>query len=150
MLEIKFPRNLLSILLAFLGVGALGGGGVLIVSPGGELMHMPLSLLKHSPFDSFLIPGLILFSLLGLGSCLIAYALLKKTPSPFAERMNCFSDMHWSWTYCLYCAFVLIFWIQIQQMFLQAAHWLHSFYLFFAVLLIFCALLPQVRNAYKK
>ena len=41
----KTPRNILLILLAFLGVGALFGGGVLIVSPSGKLFGMPLSML---------------------------------------------------------------------------------------------------------
>ncbi|GAB4055891.1 hypothetical protein [Spirosoma litoris] len=149
-METKSARKILPSLLVFLGIGALGGGGALVVSPSGELMHMPLSMLAHSPFGSFLIPGIILFLLLGVWPCLVAYALLKKTPSLLAERMNCFRDMHWSWTYAVYCAFTLIFWIQIQQMFLQAAHWLHSFYLLLAVVLIFCALLPSVRRVYKK
>jgi len=65
-------------LLAFLGLGAIGGGGVLILSPSGELMGMPLSLLDHSPFSSFLIPGIILFTVLGLAPFLLIFALLKK------------------------------------------------------------------------
>ncbi len=147
---LKTARNILPGLLFFLGLGALGGGGILIVSPSGKLMGMPLSILRFSPFDSFLIPGLILFSLLGIAPCLVGYGLLKKRDSLLAERFNMFSDMHWPWTYCLYCAFTLIFWLQIEMMFLQAVHWLHSFYMFFAVILIICALLPQVRNLYRK
>ncbi len=143
-------RNVLVGLLYFLGLGALGGGGVLIVSPSGKLMGMPLSMLQHSPFSSFLLPGSILFLVLGLVPCLVGYALLKKPISPLAERFNIFSDMHWSWTYCLYCAFTLIFWLQIEMMFLQAVVWLHSFYMFFAVVLIIYSLLPRVRNSYRK
>jgi hypothetical protein len=146
----RSTQNLLPGLLAFLGLGALGGGGVLVVSPSGKLMGMPLSLLQHSPFTTFLIPGLILFLVLGVTPCLIAYALLKKPASPLAERLNLISDMHWAWTFCLYCAFALIFWLQIEMMFLQAVGWLHTFYMFFAVVLISCALLPRIRNLYKK
>jgi hypothetical protein len=48
-------------LLAFLGIGAIGGGGALIISPSGKLLGgIPLSLLKNSPFNDFLIPGIIL------------------------------------------------------------------------------------------
>ncbi len=146
----RSTRNLLPGLLAFLGLGALGGGGVLIVSPSGKLMGMPLSLLQHSPFRSFLIPGITLFLLLGVAPCLTAYALLKRPVSPLAEQLNFFGDMHWSWTFCLYCAFTLIFWLQIEMMFLQAVGWLHCFYILFAVVLIFCALLPPVRYLYKR
>ena len=37
-----FFRNILIGLLAFLGVGAIFGGGTLIISPSGELPGMPL------------------------------------------------------------------------------------------------------------
>ncbi len=50
-----------------LSIGALGGGLVLIVAPRGEIMPLPLSALVGSPFDTYLVPGLILFGVLGLG-----------------------------------------------------------------------------------
>jgi hypothetical protein len=56
----------LYILIVLLVLGAIGGGGLLILSPSGELIGMPLSLLDHSPFTSFLIPGIVLFTFLGL------------------------------------------------------------------------------------
>lgn len=38
-------RNLLLALLALLGLGAIGGGGALTISPSGQLLGMPLALL---------------------------------------------------------------------------------------------------------
>jgi len=58
--------------------------------------------------------------------------------------------MHWSWTYTIYVAFALIIWIQLEMVFLGAVGWLHTFYMFYSVAIIFVALLPQVRNLYKK
>ena len=55
-----------------LGVGALGGGLVLIVAPRGEIMPLPLSALAGSPFETYLGPGLILFGVLGLGPLVAA------------------------------------------------------------------------------
>ncbi len=146
----KAIRNLLIALLAFLGLGALGGGAVLIISPTGKLMGMPLAMLNPSPFSNFLIPGIILFSILGIAPMLLIIALLKKPASKFVEHFNFYGDMHWSWTYSIYVAFALIFWIQIQMAFLSTVSWLHTFYMFLAVVIIFIALLPQVRNQYKK
>lgn len=143
-------RNTLIALLAFLGVGAIGGGGVLIVSPSGKLFGMPLSMLDKSPFSDFLIPGIILFTVLGLVPCLLVVALLKKPKSRFAEQFNFYKDMHWSWTGGIYVAFALIIWIQLEMVFLQAVDWLHTLYMFLAVAILFVALLPTVRNAYKK
>ncbi|MDO8992297.1 MAG: hypothetical protein Q7U83_04490 [Daejeonella sp.] len=137
-------------LLAFLGFGAIGGGGVLILSPSGQLMGMPLSLLDHSPFTNFLIPGIILFSVLGLAPFLLIFALLKKPESSFAEMLNCFNDMHWSWTFSVFMAYILIIWIQVQMVFIQAVSWLHAFYIFLALLILFVCLLPGLRQEFKK
>ena len=138
----KATRNLLIALLAFLGLGAMGGGAVLIVSPSGKLMGMPLSILNPSPFSDFLIPGIILFLVLGIIPLLLIVALLKKPTSKLAEYFNYYADIHWAWTYTIYIAFILIFWIQIEMVLLNAVSWLHTFYMFLAVVIIFVALLP--------
>ena len=82
-------RNIHLLLLAFLGVSAIGGGGALIISPSGKLLGgLPLSILKNSPFADFLIPGIILFVVLGIFPTLLIFALRKKTSSAFAEHFN--------------------------------------------------------------
>ena len=146
----KKTRNFFLIILGFLALGAIGGGGILIISPTGELLGIPLSELKNSPFNSYLIPGIILFSVLGLIPLLLIIALLKKPESKLAERINLFRDMHWSWTFSIYIAIMLIGWIQIQMVILQSVHWLHTFYMFYAVAIIIIALLPTTRILYKK
>ena len=144
-------KKIFLIVLGILALGAIGGGTILIISPTGEMLGMPLSEFKNIPFKSFLIPGFILFAFLGIAPILVIIALLKKPESKLAEKINVFKDMHWSWTYSIYIAFMLIGWIQIQLIFLQSSvHWLHTFYMFYAILIITIALLPQVRNSYKK
>jgi len=148
---IKKIRNVFLIVLGFLALGAIGGGTVLIISPTGELMGIPLSEFKNIPFDSYLIPGIILFSVLGVIPLLLIIALLKKPESKIAEHVNIFKDMHWSWTFSIYIAFILIGWIHIQLIFLQGVvHWLQTFYMFYAILILIIALLPQMRYLYKK
>lgn len=146
----KAARNILLFLLAFLGLGALFGGGVLIISPDGQLFGMPLSMLRNSPFGSFLIPGIILFLVLGLVPILLVFALVKKPANKRAEQLNVFNDMHWSWAYSIYVAFALIIWIQMEMFYVQSVHWSHIVYMFLAVAIIFMALLPSVRGLYKK
>ena len=146
----KTSRTILLILLGFLGLGAIGGGGVFMVSPSGKLFGMPLSLLDKSPFPDFLIPGIILFIVLGLVPCGLVIALLKKPVSQWAERFNFFPDMYWAWTGSVYVAFALIIWLQAEMMFLQAIGWLHTFYMVLAIAILFVALLPTVRIVYKK
>jgi hypothetical protein len=48
------------LLLSINGLGALYGGISLIADPTGGSMQMPLSYLEHSPFSSYLIPGIVL------------------------------------------------------------------------------------------
>jgi hypothetical protein len=144
-------RKIHLLLLAFLGLSAIGGGGALIISPSGKLLGgLPLSILKNSPFADFLIPGIILFVVLGLLPTLLIFALRKKTYSAFAEHFNFFKDMHWSWSFSIYVPFALIVWIQVETTYIQGVGWLQTFYMLFSIPMIFVALLPRVRDFYKK
>ena len=55
-MKTKIARNIFLVLLGFLAIGAIGGGVVLIISPTGELIGIPLSEFKNIPFNSYLIP----------------------------------------------------------------------------------------------
>lgn len=63
-----------------LAVGALAGGAILFFSPDGSAFGMPLALLEHSGFTSFLIPGLVLFVVNGLFPLASAIATLRRLP----------------------------------------------------------------------
>ncbi len=144
-------RNILISLLLFLGVSAIGDCLLLMISPSPKFLGgLPLSILDHSPFSDFLIPGIILFLILGLAPCLIAFALLKKPKSEFAEKFNLFKDMYWASSFSIYIAFALIIWIQVGTIFVQDVCWLQTFYMLYAIPIIFVTLLPQVRTIYKK
>jgi hypothetical protein len=143
-------RNTYLLLLALLGIGTIFGGGVLIISPNGKLFEMPLDMLAHSPFHNFLIPGIILFSVLGISPILAVWALIKRPHYQLAELLNFFTDMYWAWSFSIYIAFALIIWIQIEMYFVQSVHWSHTLYMFWAIAIIFVALLRPVRNLYKK
>ena len=140
----------LIILLFLLAIGAIFGGSFLIISPSGELLGLPISMLEPSPFDTFLIPGIILLIMLGLLPCLVIYGLITKINSIYAETLNIFSDMHWSWSYSIYTSIILIIWIQIQMVFVNDVHWSYTLYMFWAILMIVLALLPKVRNQYSQ
>jgi len=63
-----------------LSLGALAGGLVLVIAPRGEIMPLPLSALAGSPFDTYLVPGLILFGVLGLGPLVAALLAWLRHP----------------------------------------------------------------------
>jgi len=70
----KIVYRLLSILHIFVGIGAMVGGMMAILHP-----HSPFGItLKNSPFTSFLIPGIILFTVIGLGNIISALVIYYK------------------------------------------------------------------------
>jgi hypothetical protein len=74
------------ILEALLGIGALAGGLILILAPRGEVLPLPLSALAGSPFDTYFVPGLILFGALGLGPLAAAALAWRRDPlAPLAS-----------------------------------------------------------------
>ena len=82
--------------LAFLGLGATAGGAMLVSKPDGSAMQFDLSLLAGSPFPDFLVPGLVLMGLFGLGSLAVAgLGLARFRPAPFlAFAIGC-GQMIW-------------------------------------------------------
>ena len=63
-----------------LGIGALGGGLVLMIAPRGEIMPLPLSALAGSPFDTYFVPGVILSGVLGFGPLIAAGLIWLRHP----------------------------------------------------------------------
>ena len=67
-----------------LGIGAIAGGLALMAGPHGEIIPLPLSLLAGSPFPDYIVPGAILFTILGLGPLGAAIFAWRRHPAaPF-------------------------------------------------------------------
>ena len=64
--------------LGLLGLGALAGGIALVVRPDGSVMGFDVAILAGSPFPDFLVPGLILGGLFGIGSLAVAGIGLRR------------------------------------------------------------------------
>jgi hypothetical protein len=63
-----------------LSIGAVAGGLVLMIAPRGEIMPLPISALAGSPFDTYFVPGLILFTVLGLSPLVAARLAWSRNP----------------------------------------------------------------------
>ena len=94
--------------------GGLGGGAALIASPKGGIIKLPLSDLAGSPFHDFLIPGVILFVVLGLAPLLVAWALLRRPPVALLEAVNPFRRQYWAWTAAGAIGCGLLIWIGVE------------------------------------
>jgi hypothetical protein len=145
-----FSRNFLIFLLGFLSLGAFYGGISLIISPDGQIFHIPVEILHNSPFKDFLIPGLILLFIFGINPIYIIYLLLKKPESRIFEKFNLLHDHYFGWSFTVYIGIALVIWINIQTSIFNTVDTLHTIYSFYGILIICIALLPQTRNLYKK
>lgn len=145
-----FGCYLLIVLHLFLGLGALFGGGALIFSPDGSLLKMPLEMLEHSPFESFLIPGIILFVVLGVIPIFIAFYLIFEKSIPIAEKLSLYQNIHWAWNGSLYMGFTLIIWIGIELYMIQGIAFIHILYLFLGLIIQAVTLLPSVKQHYSQ
>jgi hypothetical protein len=77
-------RGVCLVTLTLLAVGALAGGAALVLAPDGSIMGFRATLLEGSPFPDFLVPGLILGGLFGVGSLVtVGMGLRDQPPAPF-------------------------------------------------------------------
>ena len=58
-------KTLLFILVSFIAVTSTLSGLLMISNPDGGIMNLPLSLLDGTPFKDFLIPGILLTTIVG-------------------------------------------------------------------------------------
>ena len=70
----KVVRWLLLVLHSFVGIGAVAGGLAAIINSN-EPLGVTVEALKNSPFDNFLIPGILLFTIIGIGNIVSAITL---------------------------------------------------------------------------
>jgi hypothetical protein len=119
----KIVYRVLLFLHAFVGLGAIGGGLMAILNPQGP-GGMPVDTLKNSPFTDFLIPGIILFAVIGIGNLISALAVHLKS------RFHGYISSVFSWA--------LVIWIVVQCIMLNAVVSLHV--IFFTIGLVEAAL----------
>jgi len=141
-----FAVILLCIFQAFLGLGAIGGGLILIIDPSGEMINMPLSILERGPFTNFLLPGFLLLVVFGLLPMLVLYGLVKKPDWKFADRLNPFTELHPSWAFSLYIGFGQIIWIMVETYITNAVGAIHVLYMSLGILIQVVTLLPVVQR----
>ena len=75
----KALRTFALILLFILAVSAFFGSWGLISDPSGKAIQIPIEMLDGTPFNDFLIPGIILLFAIGFLSLVIAVLTIKKT-----------------------------------------------------------------------
>ncbi|WP_148347000.1 hypothetical protein [Robertmurraya massiliosenegalensis] len=67
-------------LLLIVAIGAISAGIGFILEPDGHNIGMSVDLLRNSPFEDFFIPGIVLFTINGVGSLIGSIIALKRHP----------------------------------------------------------------------
>jgi hypothetical protein len=130
----SYSFYILTILIGFQGISGLFGGLALVIDPTGELLRMPISMLEGSPFDNFLVPGIILLMILGIFPMVVFYGLWKR--------------LNWAWTGALIVSVALIIWIGIE-IWMVGYHPeppLQFIYGMLGLILLILVMLPSVRK----
>jgi len=63
------------------GISAAVSGLMLILHPSGDLLQAPLEMLRGSQFSDFLIPGIILFLVNGIGQLVAGVITFRRHPN---------------------------------------------------------------------
>ena len=118
----KVVRTVAIVSLAFLAITAIWGAALLIEDPSGSPMQIPPSVLAHTPFHSFLIPGILLLVSQGLlGVVVLGIAI-------FCKR-----GYGW-WIGFQGC--MIFGWITAEVILLRTVVWLHFVYWGLGLILI--------------
>ena len=144
----KFSVIMLIIAMIYQALSGLLGGSLLIYDPTGAFMNLPLSFLEGTPFSDFLIPGIILFVLLGIFPSFVVIGLITKPDWKWSNEFNFYIDQHWAWTYSLFISIMLIIWIDVQIMLIGYGAPIQIIYAFLGVVLLIITLLPSVKSYY--
>ncbi len=112
------------ILQLLVGIGAAVSGTMLIVAPSGALLQTSPDMLKGSPFHDFLVPGIILFLVNGVGQLAAGILALRRH--------------RWSGYIGAVFGFGLMIWIFVQVNMIGGGHVLQ--YSYFAAGLVETAL----------
>ncbi len=108
----KTLLKLITLLLSlFNSVGAIYGGWNLIIHPDGSSIQLSLEWLKHTHFDDYLIPGIILFIANGLFGAFVFFATI-------------FNYRYFSWL-VIAQGLILTGWILIQIILIETIYFLH-------------------------
>jgi hypothetical protein len=104
-------KTLTALLLVFTGTSAIYGGANLISYDDGSSLRLSLDLLKHSPFNDYFIPGIVLLTAIGLFSFFVLASLTFNAKN---NSLLIFSQ-----------GSLLMGWIIVQVTMTQTIHFLH-------------------------
>ena len=117
-------------------ISGLAGGIGLISDPTGASLRIPQEWLTNSPFKDYLIPGIILFTVLGIFPAIVSIGLWK--------------EKYWGWLGSLLLGFALLIWIIVEIIIIgyQSNPPLQLIYGILGIVILLLTNLPRVKKFY--
>ena len=120
----RFARTAAIVCLVFLAISATWGAALLIQDPLGSPMQIQQRVLQHTPFHSFLMPGILLLVSQGLlGFVVLGIAIFRKRRCGF---------------WIAFQGSMLVGWITSEVILVREVVWLHYAYWALGLILIAC------------
>lgn len=119
-------------LVGVLGVTGLAGGAQFLLDPSGGIVGIPTSELAGSPFQHFLVPGLLLFTVLGVYPLVVLFALARARA--------------WAWPATVSVGLALVVWIVVEGFVIGFGERMQYPHLVQGVAIVLGALVPSVRE----
>jgi len=120
----------LGVLQIFIGIGAVPAALSMISDPSGNGLGMYVEMLSNSPFSDFLIPGIFLLAVNGIGSLLGGVASFRR--------------YRYAGEIAIGLGIFLIMWI-IAQLYWLGIHWLHILYISLGIIELVIGLIMRKR-----
>jgi len=139
---------ILSLCLLFLGINGIIGGYMMLSDPNGSPFGMSLSVLERTPFQNWIVPGLVLLFVWGCGSFAILLSLWLRPQLSIFEWLARITHEHWSWILSIGLGLALLVWLTYQLFTLPAVAPIQYILGALAVLLVVVPLLPGMRQYY--
>jgi len=140
---------ILAVLLTFEALAAFYGSYQMINDPTGESIRLPLKLLKGTIFSNYLIPGILLFLLIGFPSSFLVFPVVKKPNWPLFKNLNIYKNYHWAWAFSLYNSIILILWVDFQMIILSVGSLIQGIFSLFGISMLILTLTPGVKADYR-
>jgi hypothetical protein len=137
-------------LILFQGFGGIGGGVALVIKPDGSLLQMPATALHGAFFGNYLLPGLILFLILGALPVFIFSILIARPEWHIMQVLNIYKNRYPGWTLSLFLGLGLIIWMDVEVAVIGYGAFIQSFFSALGLLIVIFTLMPGVMKYYER
>ncbi len=141
-----FEVWLLIVLMFFLGIGALISGPMLFAAPDGHLLQWTPKMLEGTPFTNYVIPGIILFLLVGVYQVVVGYSLLRLPGWQWPNALNPYKRYHWAWSASWAMGIILLIWVIAETALIGLTSFLQPLVAAWGVAEVVLTLLPRTRQ----